>query len=528
MKRSRMKLGFVFVVAGLLIWGAVAPSASQTREIRIADGKGDWGYPNPYRHYPRGPGYIRMSWVFDTLIWKDENGYIPALARSWRYDPGTLSFVFRLREGVRWQDGEPFGAEDVAFTVNYFKKHPYQWVPMEAVAGAEVVGAHEVAIKLVKPYAPFLAYVGGTMPIIPRHVWRKVDDPKRFNGPGAYIGCGPFRFKDFDKAKGTYLYEANLDYYLGRPKVARLIYIKSGNSLMALLSGKADLAHIKPDMAKPLKGKGMIIVENPRGWNKKLMINHKKSPFDDKRFRKALAHAIDQQEIVDKAHRGFGSPASFGLLSPDHEFYNPDTPVYRPDPDRARQILESLGYQKDKGGFYEKDEKPLKVQILVSNITAAGASETDRDGEVLKGQLERAGIRVDLVNMEQATTDARVRKWAFDLAVSGHGGLLGDARILNRMISPAVTGSVNAARYGANRELLQMLDAQVTEMEVEKRKALVFRIQEIYADELPAISLYYPASMAAYNPKKGITWFYTKGGMALGIPIAQNKLSLIR
>jgi hypothetical protein len=57
-------------------------------DIRIADSKGDWGYPNPYRHYPRGPGYVRMSWVFDTLLWKDNGGYVPALASKWSYDPG--------------------------------------------------------------------------------------------------------------------------------------------------------------------------------------------------------------------------------------------------------------------------------------------------------------------------------------------------------------------------------------------------------------------------------------------------------
>lgn len=65
-------------------------------------------------------------------------------------------------------------------------------------------------------------------------------------------------------------------------------------------------------------------------------------------------------------------------------------------------------------------------------------------------------------------------------------------------------------------------------MDVEKRKAIVFKIQEIYADEVPAISLYYPASMAAYNPKKGISWYYTKGGIGLGIPISQNKMSLVK
>jgi peptide/nickel transport system substrate-binding protein len=399
---------------------------------------------------------------------------------------------------------------------------------MEAVAGAELRGPHEVAIKLVKPYAPFLAYVGGTMPIIPKHVWEKVTDPQKYNHPDAFIGSGPFKFRDFDKAKGTYLYEANPEFYLGRPEIDRLIYIKAGKPLMALLSGKADLANIRPEMAKPLKDKGMVILENQRGWNKKLMINHRKPPFNEKRFRKALAYAIDQQEITNKAHRGFGSPASFGLLSPDHEFYYSGTPTYPHDPENARRIIESLGYRKGPKGFYVRDGRALKVELLSSNITMAGESVADRDGEVIKKQLESAGIQVDLVNLEQATTDAKVRNWEFDLAISGHGGLLGDARILNRMINPKVTGSVNSARYGANKELLGLLKAQVAEMDAEKRKALVFKIQEIYADELPAISLYYPASMSAYNPKKGIQWFYTKGGIALGIPIPQNKMSVIK
>jgi len=106
---------------------------------------------------------------------------------------------------------------------------------------------------------------------------------------------------------------------------------------------------------------------------------------------------------------------------------------------------------------------------------------TDRDGEVIKRELEEAGIRVKLINMEQASTDARVRNWDFDLAISGHGGLLGDAKILNRMISPKARGSVNSVRYGANRKLLDLLNAQVAEMNPEKRKRLVWKIQEIYA-----------------------------------------------
>ncbi len=517
------------LTAILMIFLCPPAQSEQLDQIRIADGKGDWGYPNPYLHYPRGPGYVRMSWVFDTLVWKDENGFIPALAEKWEYDPTRKAFVFDLNPKAKWHDGKPVTAEDAAFTIDYFKKHPYPWVFLGNVERAEASGKHRVTIFLSKPYAPFVSDVAGTMPILPKHIWKDVKDPRTFTDAAAFVGCGPYRFRDFDKAKRTYLFEAFDDYHLGKPKAKRLIYVRSGNPIMVLVTGLADLANITPDHEPVLKKKGMVILHDKCGWNKKLMMNHRKEPFSDKRFRHALCHAINQQEIIDKAHRGYGTPASFGLLSKDHDLYNPDTPTYEPDPAKARKILESLGYVKDEKGFYSKDGKPLKLELLASTITVAGEKVPDRDGEVIKRQLEAIGIQVDLANTEQTLTDTRVKKWDFDLAISGHGGILGDAKILAEMISSSVgAGSVNSARFDANPELNELLQQQMAEMDAEKRKALVYRIQEIYAREVPAISLYYPAGMAAYNSKKGIQWFFTKGGISKGIPIAQNKMSLVR
>jgi peptide/nickel transport system substrate-binding protein len=122
-----------------------------------------------------------------------------------------------------------------------------------------------------------------------------------------------------------------------------------------------------------------------------------------------------------------------------------------------------------------------------------------------------------------------VKSWNFDLAVSGHGGVSGDPRILNEMISSKYgAGSVNSARYDEDQELNALLEDQMVEMNEEKRKTIVYEIQEVYAQALPAISLYYPDSMSAYSPEKGIVWYYTKGGISKGVPIPQNKMSLIR
>lgn len=527
------KAGIYFLLTVLVVLGPVfyvqSAAPAEIKDIRIADSKGDWGYPNPYRHYPRGPGYIRMSWVFDTLVWKDQNGYIPALAETWAFDAVKRAFTFNLNPKAKWHDGRPLTSTDVVFTLAYFKRHPYRWITVDKVSHSEAIGPHKVIIYLSKAYSPFLADIGGTMPVLPKHIWEPVENPESFNDPKAFIGSGPYMFRDFNTAKGTYLYEAFPAYYQGRPKADRLIYARSGKPLVSLVNGEVDLANIRPEMADPLKGKGMIIIKDERGWNKKLLINHKKPPFDDKRFRQAIAHAVNRREIIDKSHRGFAAPASYGLLSIDHEMYNPGTPTYAYDPQKAVHLIESLGYRKGSEGHFTKNGQPLKIELVSSNITVAGESVTDRDGEVIRKQLESIGLQVDLVNMEQATTDSRVKKWDFDLAVSGHGGICGDARILNEMISSRYGGaSVNSARYDANPELNGLMEDQMSEMDPEKRKAIVFKIQAVYAEDLPAISLYYPDSMAAYNPNNGISWFYTRGGISKGIPIPQNKMSLIR
>jgi peptide/nickel transport system substrate-binding protein len=529
MKTFLKKSVFLAAIALMILVGIPAQGISGQQELRIADGTGDWGYPNPFQHYPRGPGYVRMSWVFDTLIWKDQKGYMPALADSWSYDPANMTFTFNLNPKAKWHDGRPLTAEDVVFTIGYFRKHPYSFVKIADIGRLLAKDAHRVLLTLSKPYAPFLSSVGATMPILPKHIWESVAEPERYNNPKAFIGSGPYLFRDFDKTKGTYLYEAFHDYYQGCPKVERLIYIRSGKPLISLTTKEADLANIMPEMAEKLAKKGMTIIHDEHGWIKKLMINHKKAPLNDRRFRQALAYAISQREIIEKGHRGFATPASYGLLSVDHEMYNPSVATYPYDPQKAARLIESLGFKKGKDGFFQKEGKKLSLNLLCSNITAAGESAADRDGEIIKNQLEKAGIAVDLVNMEQTTTDSRIKKWDFDLAITGHGGITGDPVILNEMIlSTYGGGSVNSSRYDDNPDLNRALEKSVVEMDQGKRTYLVYEVQRIFAVDLPAIPLYYPQGSAAYNPQKGVHWFYTKGGIAKGIPVPQNKMALIR
>ena len=165
----------------LLFCTAQAIDDGDVEVLTIADYTGDWGYPSPYGHYSRGPGYIRMSLIFDTLVWKDENGIVPALAESWQME-GDDVYTFNLRDDVLWHDGEKLTAQDVVFTIDYIKEHPYIWVSSDIIKTAEAVDDHTVRISLKKPYAPFLDAVAGTLPILPEHIYEGVDNPADFQG----------------------------------------------------------------------------------------------------------------------------------------------------------------------------------------------------------------------------------------------------------------------------------------------------------------------------------------------------------
>jgi len=527
MTNIKNALIILFVIFSCMFTSSIG--AAIENEIRIADQTGDWGHPSPYLAYGRGPGYLRMHFIFDTLVWKNETSdIIPLLAENWEYIPEEEVYIFNLVKNAKWHDGEPVTANDVAFTIEYMKEHPYGWVVLDSVDRAEAVDEHTVKIYMNGPYAPFMEDIGGTMPILPEHIWKDVEDPMDYVESGAFIGCGPFKYVDFSKEHGTYHYEAFNEYHLGKPNIDRLIYVKAGDPQMALQHGEVDFAPIKPEMADTLTEEGFVVIAGPHYWNKNLMINHNKEPLDNIMFRQALAYAIDQDEFVDKSLRGYGKTASYGLISSESQWANPDVLDYPYDPDKAKEMISSLGYELKDGIFYRGNE-PLAFEVLVSMIGTGGQSTPDRDGEILKNQLEKVGIQVDLISLETKIVDQKVINWDFDLAISGHGGIGGDPKILYEKVIqvPGSKASPNTARYDKSEELNSLLEDLMHEMDPVKRQEAVFEAQNVYARELPAISLYYPTGYYAYNPDAGVEWFYTVGGIAKGIPIPQNKMAMI-
>ncbi len=501
-----------------------APGTSPQAEARIdsytiADPTGDWGYPSPYLRYSRGPGYIRSQFIFETLVWKDADGFVPQLAESWEYIKAENAYIFHLRHGVTWHDGAPFTAADVLFTIGYHKEHPDPFVTLVGPSGikeAEAPDDYTVKIYLEQPYAPFLNDVMGTLEIMPEHIWAGVADPKTFTAPEAVIGTGPYTLADYSQEHGSYLYQAYDDYYLGAPEVKTIKFVKISEEMIpaALEAGEVSAGDIPPEITDRMQDAGLTVITAPLAWNAKLMMNHQRAPLSDVRFRQALAYAIDREAMVQVTQRGHAVAGSPGIMPPTSPWYNPQTPPYAYDPARARQLLLEIGYSLEDGRF-TRDGQPLELELL-----APGRFKDD--GQFIASQLEELGIKINYQTLEDKTVDAKVEAWDFDLALYGHGGLY-EPSILARVITGA---GFNSARYTADAELNRLLEAQASEMDPAQRRDIVYQIQARYAADLPALTLYYPEWYWAHDGR--VDLYYTMDGVASGVPIPLDRMAFVK
>ena len=351
----------VLVLAGVGFLSAGGETAPQP--YLIGDPQGDWGFPSPFAHNPRGPGYLRVSFLFDTLIWKDARGFIPALADSWEYQASPPACVFHLHPGVIWHDGQTLTAADVAFTIDYLKKHPHPWVDIRPISKVEVLDPLTVRLELSQAYAPFLEEIAGTMFILPRHIWEGVEDPVRFHDARATIGSGPYRLAEYRREHGLYRFVAFDRYYQGKPAVPEISFVKVGNELVALKGKAVQAATVPPEAVQELKEQGFTVVSQPHFFCLKLLFNHRKFPQQELAFRRALAQAVNLPELVAQTLRGYGLPASPGLLPPDSPWYHAPQTAYPLDPKAAVHLLESLGYRRTSEGWM-RDGQLLELELF--------------------------------------------------------------------------------------------------------------------------------------------------------------------
>lgn len=504
-------------------------TAGEGRTVRMfaMQGQGLFEAPNPFGSRT-GPGMQQASYLFDSLLSRDSTvNPIPWLAESWSSSPDGLEWTFKLRQGMKFHDGQSLSAEDVEFSYSYLASNPctHSSAITTAVKDVKAVDENAVKMTLKAPYAPFLNNVAATVPIIPKHIWSTVTDPKKFTDPKAFIGSGPYTLGSMNPSDSSMLFVANDGFYLGRPYVKRLEFIPTGDEFVALKAGKLDAAlplpssAVPPEAVAPFKDDPKFgILEAPGEATTALHFNLAKgAPYNDLAFRQAVIYAIDRQEIVNRVLGGNGDPGSAGFLPAPNPYSTKDVEQYAHNPQKAAELLDKAGYQLKDGQRQRPDGSPLTMPLLF-------ASSLARVAELVRTQLSQIGVRVDLRSSDPGTASQLENAGNYEVALATYGGLGSDPEFMNRVYDSPDQVQLWYRAWGyKSAEFDRLAQAQLRTFDQASRMDLVRQMQQVVARDVPMMPLYYPRRFVIYVISVFDNWYFTP----LSTPLALNKQAFV-
>jgi peptide/nickel transport system substrate-binding protein len=433
--------------------------------------------------------------IFDALVKKDEHYELrPWLATSWE-QPDALTWVFHLRDGVRFHDGRPLEAADVAYSIQSLIDGSIVTAKggnFAAVDRAEARDRLTVVVKMKRPDAGLLFNMSdGLFGVVPR------GSGKDF---GLHpVGSGPFKFVSAVQDKEV-IVERNHDYWAdgvnamtavtaGAQRIERIRFTvvpDTITSALELKKGSADLASnvVTLDMIHTLEAESNLKVESGAGSPViYVTFNVTDTLLKDKRVRQAVSCAIDRQAIVDAIWRGQARLANT-LLPTGHWAAATDAELaqYPPDVARAQRLLEEAGFPAGKDG--------VRMRLTMKTST----DETTRlMAVVLQQQLRAAGITLEIRSAEFGTFYADVTKGAFQIYALRWIGSNEDPDIFRYAYGsgsfPPKGG--NRGRYSNARVDALLAKASATSDRAGRERDYV-EVQQILAEELPGIPLWYP------------------------------------
>jgi peptide/nickel transport system substrate-binding protein len=427
--------------------------------------------------------------VFQNLLVYDENlDYAPALADSfWVADDG-LSATFRIRDGVRWHDGEPVTVDDVVWSFEmskldataYPERQALEYVERAERIDDQLVRFHFTGIH-AEPLADFVYWTP-----MPKHLLEDVPPADMINAPfnRQPVGNGPFRFVSW-RANEQVVLEANEDFWAGRPYLDRIVFRvipEPATAVTELLSGGIDLYRNVPpsDMAR-LEASD---VARPLSWSTLgftfLMFNLRNPLFADVRVRRALTMATDRRSMIDGLVQGYGNLTA-GPAAPMQWERNEDIEPWPYDPEAAKRLLAEAGWRDSDGdGILDRDGRPFRFEMTTN---------TDN--------ILRQDILVALQSQfRQIGVDARARAVEFNTMVDrwmsgGFETLVGGWDLYLRFDPTQLfeTGApYNGGRY-SNPRVDELLRRARTTLDREEAKPLWDEFQQIIHDEQPYIFL---------------------------------------
>ncbi len=481
----------------------------------------------------------------------------PNLAERWSISKDGLKWRFYLRKGVRWNDGVEFTADDVVFTFNDLIYNPD--IPSSArdvftIDGktfkVRKIDKYTVEFTLPVKFAPFL--VGMTQSILPKHKLQAAVKSGRFNftwgidtEPKEIVGTGPYMLDKYEPGERI-VFKRNPYYWKRSKEGDRLPYIdkiivlivkNSDVALLKFMEGSVDsiglrgmdYALLKPYEKRdnftiyelgPDRGSQFLVFNQNRGVNPKTgkpFVSKKKlSWFTNLAFRRAVAHAIDKQKIIEIVKYGFGYPQYSPIGPGEGFFHNPDVIKYEYNLNKARDILAKAGFKDINGDGYIEDSEGNTVEFNL--FTNSGNTERIDIAGIIRSDLERLGMKVNFQALEFNTLVSKLTStFEWDAVVLGLTGGVDPHFAKNVWTS---SGQLHmwyprqehpVTEWEARIDELFRQGAQ--ELDENKRKKIYDEFQMIVSRQLPMIYTVLGANIAAVRNKFGNLHPSNNGGV---------------
>jgi peptide/nickel transport system substrate-binding protein len=418
--------------------------------------------------------------LFDSLVRRDEHFNLkPWLADGWEI-PDPLTCVFHLHHGVRFHNGQPLTARDVKWTFDSLINGKLRSAKASTYAPVDHVEApddYTVIFHLKEPFAPLLWNLSdGAIGIVP---FGSGEDFNRHP-----IGSGPFRFVSAQQDKEVIIVR-NANYWAAPPKLERVqfkVIPDATTRALELRKQSADVAinALTADTVVTLqRDRNLAVMESPGTIYAYLAMNLRDPILKDVRVRRAIAYAINVEPIIHYLLRDQAQPA-YSVLPPQHWAYDGDVAKYRHDPERARQILDDAGYRPVNG---------IRFHIAMKTSTE---ESTRLLAAVLQQQLREVGIALDIRSFEFATFFADITKGAYQFhSLRWVGGNL-DPDIFEHIFGSNSFAPKRANRtFYSNPRVDELIRDGRSTLDQQKRKVIYDEIQQVLAEDLPYINLWY-------------------------------------
>jgi peptide/nickel transport system substrate-binding protein len=393
--------------------------------------KADFGGFNPVTNSALATDDVIKYMLYTPLIQMDEKlEPKPYLAESWDLQPDHVTF--KLRQDVKWHDGQPVTAEDVKFTFDLAKNPESAGGLVSTYLGlvksATVIDPYTIRFDFTAPHAQPLE--GFWWAPAPKHLLKDVPPAQLTQAPfnNNPVGSGPFKFGSWQQGQALTL-NANPDFPQalgGRPRLEQVVFRvipEATTRQTELTNGAVDVDYAltsAPDAARQFKqrGGGVQVEQYPSREMTYLGWNNEREPFRDPRVRRALAMSIDRGKIIQGLLSGFGQPA--GSVIPPVTPLAPDVQPLPFDPAAAKRLLAEAGWQDSNGdGILDKGGKPLRFNL----VTNASNQLFQDIAQVIQSQLKAVGVQADIRTLEFQTMlqqhkardyDAILTNWTWD------------------------------------------------------------------------------------------------------------------